>query len=159
MDLDVVALNQAIKAESQFIKRMREEIAKLIVGQEEMVNGILMGLLTGGHVLLEGVPEGIELREVETSLLGIDGVAEVHDLHVWSMTSGRNSLTAHLRLVRDCDAERVMRMATEAVAQRFNITHTTIQTEQEEPCLSDDCGKVDDPDKERNHAEGGAKQH
>ena len=56
MDLDVVALNQAIKAESQFIKRMREEIAKQIVGQEEMVSGILIGLLTGGHVLLEGVP-------------------------------------------------------------------------------------------------------
>lgn len=111
------------------------------------------------NVLLEGVPEGIELREVENSLLGVDGVAEVHDLHVWSITSGRNSLTAHLRLVQDCDAERVMRMATEAVAHRFNITHTTIQTEQDEPCLSDDCGKVDDPDKERNHAEGGAKQH
>lgn len=111
------------------------------------------------NVLLEGVPEGIELREVENSLLGVDGVAEVHDLHVWSITSGRNSLTAHLRLVQDYDAERVMRMATEAVAHRFNITHTTIQTEQDEPCLSDDCGKVDDPDKERNHAEGGAKQH
>ena len=56
MELDVVALNQAIKAESQFISRMRTEIAKMIVGQDEMVSGILMGLLTGGHVLLEGVP-------------------------------------------------------------------------------------------------------
>lgn len=56
MDLDVVALNQAIKAESQFIGRMREEISKVVVGQQEMVDGILMGLLTGGHVLLEGVP-------------------------------------------------------------------------------------------------------
>lgn len=56
MDLDVVALNQAIKAESQFVDRMRQEISKVVVGQTDMVDGILMGLLTGGHVLLEGVP-------------------------------------------------------------------------------------------------------
>jgi cobalt-zinc-cadmium efflux system protein len=106
------------------------------------------------NVLLEGVPEGIELREVERTLLGLRDVAEVHDLHVWSITSGRNSLTAHLRLVRDCDAEQVMRMATEAVAERFNITHTTIQTEQDAPCLSDDCGKAEARDEEHEHAEG-----
>lgn len=56
MDIDVVALNQAIKAESQFVGRMREEVGQVVVGQREMVEGILMGLLTGGHVLLEGVP-------------------------------------------------------------------------------------------------------
>lgn len=56
MDVDVIALDQAIKAESQFIGRMKTEVSKLVVGQEEMVDGILMGLLTGGHVLLEGVP-------------------------------------------------------------------------------------------------------
>ncbi|MCM2281492.1 MAG: MoxR family ATPase [Bdellovibrionaceae bacterium] len=56
MSVDVVALNAAIKHESQFVDRMMKEISKAVVGQSEMVEGILMGLLTGGHVLLEGVP-------------------------------------------------------------------------------------------------------
>tara|TARA_B110001454_G_C12723306_1_gene436410 strand:- start:21791 stop:22783 length:993 start_codon:yes stop_codon:yes gene_type:complete len=56
MEVDILALNAAIKQESQFIEKMKVEINKVIVGQSEMVDGILMGLLTGGHILLEGVP-------------------------------------------------------------------------------------------------------
>ncbi|CAN5421573.1 AAA family ATPase [soil metagenome] len=50
------ALNAAIKQEAQFVDRMMKEVSKAVVGQVEMIEGILMGLLTGGHVLLEGVP-------------------------------------------------------------------------------------------------------
>lgn len=56
MEVDIMALNAAIKQESQFVERMLQEVSKVVVGQREMVEGILMGLLTGGHVLLEGVP-------------------------------------------------------------------------------------------------------
>ncbi len=56
MDVDILALNAAIKQESQFVDRMMLEVGKVVVGQKEMLEGILMGLLTGGHVLLEGVP-------------------------------------------------------------------------------------------------------
>ncbi len=56
MQVDIMALNEAIKQESQFVDRMINEVNKVVVGQKEMVEGILMGLLTGGHVLLEGVP-------------------------------------------------------------------------------------------------------
>ena len=56
VSVDVMALNAAIKQESQFVDRMMSEISKAVVGQKEMVEAILMGLLTGGHVLLEGVP-------------------------------------------------------------------------------------------------------
>ncbi len=55
-EVDVMALNAAIKNESQFVDRMLKEIGKVVVGQRDMLEGILMGLLTGGHVLLEGVP-------------------------------------------------------------------------------------------------------
>ncbi|MDZ4661847.1 MAG: AAA family ATPase [Pseudomonadota bacterium] len=54
--VDIVALNVQIKQESRFVHRMMDEISKVIVGQKEMIEGILLGLLTGGHVLLEGVP-------------------------------------------------------------------------------------------------------
>lgn len=56
MQVDILALNEAIKKESQFVDRAIGEVSKMVVGQREMVEGILMGLLTGGHVLLEGVP-------------------------------------------------------------------------------------------------------
>ncbi len=55
-NIDVSALNAAVKQEAQFVDRMMKEVSKAVVGQIEMVEGILMGLLTGGHVLLEGVP-------------------------------------------------------------------------------------------------------
>lgn len=53
---DVSVLNAAIQKESIFIDKMFSEVSKVVVGQKEMIEGILMGLLTGGHVLLEGVP-------------------------------------------------------------------------------------------------------
>jgi len=56
MDFNLMALNESIKKESQFVERMMKEVAKVVVGQKEMLEGIMMGLLTGGHVLLEGVP-------------------------------------------------------------------------------------------------------
>lgn len=56
MQVDILALNEAIKQESQFVDRVMAEVGKTIVGQKEMVEAIIMGLLTGGHVLLEGVP-------------------------------------------------------------------------------------------------------
>jgi MoxR-like ATPase len=56
VELDIMALNEAIKKESQFVDRTLDEVSKVVVGQREMLEGILMGLLTGGHVLLEGVP-------------------------------------------------------------------------------------------------------
>jgi len=56
MSVDILALNEAIKKESQFVDRALNEASKVIVGQREMLEGIVMGLLTGGHVLLEGVP-------------------------------------------------------------------------------------------------------
>jgi len=56
VDFNLAALNEAIKKENQFVDRMMKEVSKVVVGQREMLEGILMGLLTGGHVLLEGVP-------------------------------------------------------------------------------------------------------
>lgn len=54
--MDINGINSAVKKESEFVERMMKEVGKVVVGQQEMVEGILMGLLTGGHVLLEGVP-------------------------------------------------------------------------------------------------------
>lgn len=55
-ELDVMALNQAVKEQSVFVSLMMSEMNKVVVGQKEMIEGITIGLLTGGHILLEGVP-------------------------------------------------------------------------------------------------------
>jgi MoxR-like ATPase len=55
-EIDVMALNQTVKEQNYFIGQMMSEMNKLVVGQKEMIEGITMGLLTGGHILLEGVP-------------------------------------------------------------------------------------------------------
>lgn len=56
MDMNLMALNESVKKESQFVEQMLREVSKVVVGQREMLEAIIMGLLTGGHVLLEGVP-------------------------------------------------------------------------------------------------------
>ena len=55
-DLDLSTLNQTVKEQSLFVSQMMSEMNKIVVGQKEMIEGITMGLLTGGHILLEGVP-------------------------------------------------------------------------------------------------------
>ncbi len=55
-EIDVVGLNQAVKEQSAFVSQMMNEMSKVVVGQREMIEGMTMGLLTGGHILLEGVP-------------------------------------------------------------------------------------------------------
>ncbi len=54
--MDLMKLNQTVKEHNEFIQRMMQEMNKVVVGQKDMVEGIVMGLLTGGHILLEGVP-------------------------------------------------------------------------------------------------------
>lgn len=82
------------------------------------------------NILLEGVPEGIELAEINNALMNIKGVLDVHDLHVWALTSGKISLTAHL-VVEEALAHKhaLLNSATKLLEEKFQITHSTIQIE------------------------------
>jgi len=84
------------------------------------------------NVLLEGVPEGVDLAQIDDRLRAVPGVLEVHELHVWALGSGRTSLTAHL-IVDDAQADlhRVISQANERLRVDFGITHTTLQAELE----------------------------
>jgi len=82
------------------------------------------------NVLLEGVPEGVDLAQIDERLRAVPGVREVHELHVWSLGSGRTSLTAHLILDEaQTDLHRVIGQANERLRVDFGITHTTLQAE------------------------------
>jgi cobalt-zinc-cadmium efflux system protein len=81
------------------------------------------------NVLLEGVPEGLELDEVAGAIAATPGVAGVHDLHIWALTSSAASLSAHLVVSDGADTDAVRIAAAEALARRFAIHHVTLQTE------------------------------
>jgi cobalt-zinc-cadmium efflux system protein len=81
------------------------------------------------HVLMEGVPPAIELAEIGQALAAVPGVAEVHDLHVWSLAPGTVALSAHLEIA---DLQRWPVILTEASAMlhsRYGIGHVTLQPE------------------------------
>ena len=90
------------------------------------------------NVLLEGVPEGIRLEQVETAIRGVRGVASVHDLHIWSISNGKASLTVHVVCEGATDEwSAVLREVRELLAARFDIHHTTVQVEPA-PCEQQD---------------------
>ncbi len=88
-------------------------------------------------VLMEGVPKGISVDDVAAALKGISGVLDAHDLHVWSLTSGRNIATTHLVIAEDADHQTIIDAANRTLAERFAIAHATIQVEHDE--LANKC--------------------
>ena len=84
------------------------------------------------HILMEGVPAEIDLSMVEEALLKIPGVTAVHDLHVWTITSGTDSLTGHVVVTDMRDARSILKKAKAVLEERFKIDHVTIQVEDEE---------------------------
>ena len=96
------------------------------------------------NVLLEGVPQGLALDDIHRALIGIPGVQDVHELHVWSITTGKNTLTAHLTVDGSGrDEQAVLNDARDVVANRFRITHSTVQIETNKCRPDDDCGVND----------------
>ena len=84
------------------------------------------------NVLLEGAPAHINVAAVKEAMLQVDGVAAVHDLHVWTITSGIDALSAHVVLADDADpqdASRVLEALATRLREEFGIEHTTIQIE------------------------------
>ncbi len=80
-------------------------------------------------VLGQHVPEGMEVDQVVADLEAVPGVDGVHDLHVWTLTSGMHVATAHLVLDAGSDAQAVLTDAQAALATRHRIEHATLQTE------------------------------
>jgi cobalt-zinc-cadmium efflux system protein len=86
-------------------------------------------LRKAGRVLLEAAPEGIDPAEVGSAIRGHHGVVNVHDLHVWEISSGFPSLSAHVLVARDEDCHRIRRELEDLLHERFSLDHTTLQVE------------------------------
>jgi len=87
------------------------------------------------NVLLEGTPAHLNLREIEDALCSVAGVRRVHDLHVWTLTSEREAMSAHVVVDDVRDSERLLETLHAVMHARFGIDHTTLQLETEPPVV------------------------
>lgn len=103
--------------------------------------GIAIGLLVlwssigilreSSHILLEGRPRGVGVEEVARAILTVEGVQEVHDVHIWSLGGDHNALSLHARIpdMHLDECERILHAIQEKAAKDFGIGHTTVQLE------------------------------
>jgi len=82
------------------------------------------------HVLMEGVPSGVRLDEITTALESLEGVRAVHDLHVWTISSGQAALSAHVELDDLARWPVLLESARRMLQNRFEVGHVTLQPEQ-----------------------------
>lgn len=99
--------------------------------------GVAILLVAGGwpllreavRILMEGTPAGVALLEVHRAMGATPGVAEVHDLHIWSLTSGMAAVSAHVRITEDADPQAVLTALGTMLRDRFALSHVTLQVE------------------------------
>ncbi|HSP99631.1 MAG TPA: cation diffusion facilitator family transporter [Candidatus Dormibacteraeota bacterium] len=85
-------------------------------------------------VLMEAVPSHIDLEQLRDAMAAVPGACRVHDLHVWTLTTGRYALAAHVVVDADADGEAVLETLRSLLADRFAVHHVTIQLECTRPC-------------------------
>lgn len=93
------------------------------------------------NILLEGAPRGVSLTEVRSALAQIEGVEDVHDLHVWSLGSQTHALASHVTIadIPPSESGRILEEIKSALRDRFHIHHTTIQFENVECEVAHGC--------------------
>ncbi|HEX5340260.1 MAG TPA: cation diffusion facilitator family transporter [Gammaproteobacteria bacterium] len=105
-----------------------DPLLSLFIGVLILISSVRL-LREAGHVLLEGVPAGLEIAEIGRSMAGISGVSSVHDLHIWSLSSSEISLSAHI-VIEDMQNWQDIHARLQAhLRQRHHIGHTTLQPE------------------------------
>jgi cobalt-zinc-cadmium efflux system protein len=92
------------------------------------------------HVLAQHAPAGVDVDAVAADLAGIQGVTDVHDLHLWSLTSGMDVATVHLVTTAEVDAHAVLDRARDVLRGRHGIAHATLQVE---PQTHTGCHEID----------------
>jgi cobalt-zinc-cadmium efflux system protein len=103
-------------------------IAALVVAALMLRSGFAL-LRESGRVLLEASPRDLDPEEIGRVLAAQNHVVEVHDLHVWEVTSGFPAISAHVTVGAGCDTQAHRRELAELLSERFGVTHSTLQVE------------------------------
>ncbi|HTA06086.1 MAG TPA: cation diffusion facilitator family transporter [Solirubrobacteraceae bacterium] len=105
---------------------------------DPIVSLLIAGLMTrsgvslvkaSARIFMEAAPEGLDPQAIGRALVAEQGVVEVHDLHVWEITSGFPALSAHVMVGRDCDCHAARREMEAMLHERFALDHTTLQVD------------------------------
>lgn len=111
---------------------LADPVASLVIAALILPRAIVL-LRQVGHVLLEGAPDDVDLDEVRGHILGVDGVEDVHDLHVWQLTSGVPVMSAHVVVGDEAFADggqgRVLDALGDCLRDHFDVAHSTFQVE------------------------------
>jgi cobalt-zinc-cadmium efflux system protein len=88
-------------------------------------------LRESSHILLEGLPRDLALPEVARALLCVEGVQEVHDVHIWTLGTDMVALSCHIRIpdMHMEESERILARVRQILSEKFHITHSTVQFE------------------------------
>jgi cobalt-zinc-cadmium efflux system protein len=100
------------------------------------------------HILLEGTPKSLDLGEIRAAMQSIEGVVNVHDLHVWSLTSQSHALACHVQVIEMevAESETVLERLNHELRDHHGIHHTTIQIEVTDCPTVDGCSSPPVPD-------------
>ena len=110
--------------------RIVDPIIAIVIGTIILLGAVRL-VRESSDILLEAVPGHIQMDEVGQTMMNVPGVRDVHDMHIWTITSGIHALSAHV-LIDDQTVARsaeISRTVEQELASRFNITHTTLQLE------------------------------
>lgn len=126
--------NLAILAGAVAIQRTGAHWVDALLGL--LIGGLVLGSSAGilresTHILLEGLPRHVELADVARTMLGVPGVQEVHDIHIWTLGTDLFAISCHVRIpdMHMEESEKILGEILDLLARRFQITHATIQFE------------------------------
>ncbi|HET6985716.1 MAG TPA: cation diffusion facilitator family transporter [Kribbella sp.] len=105
-----------------------DAIAALVVAALMLKAGISL-VRDSGRIFLEAAPTGIDPQALGAELCAVDGVVEVHDLHVWEITSGESAASAHILVAEGLDCHQIRIKIEELLAERHQLTHSTLQVD------------------------------
>jgi len=105
-----------------------DSVAAMVVALVMLRSGGLL-LVRSTRVLLEAAPHGVDPAEVAARMASVPGVADIHDLHVWEVTSGFPSLSAHVLVNEDRDCHQVRLEVQRALSDTFDVAHSTLQVD------------------------------
>ena len=94
-----------------------------------LVRGAWRVLRDAARILLEAVPQGVDINAVRGALMQVSGVVDIHHLHVWALTGDKPVLTLHVRVAEDADEQSTVRRVKAVLRTTFHIDHSTVQVE------------------------------
>lgn len=136
---------------------MVDSLVSILIGGI-VLRGAVGLILESTNVLLESTPDDIDVNTLRAAVEKLPGVRGLHDIHVWTITSGRRALSGHL-LVDDIitsESQKILAGVRSLLARDFNITHSTLETESED-CGENTCSFAEED--HHSHGEGHRHEH